>query len=411
MGEAITESEIMEPTLYYERYVNETSRNPMRTRGFDPFYHFNSDTPHFELPSWKVPIDKVIILTAFPSKETYGEYVNEKEGWVKFFLHPQFLNRTDISCAKDMSTCETLSPVIVSPTASMRTVIEQTGKDCIKLHSPIEVGLYYRGVGSTFISHNMRVSKELQRINLEGFGILPDVLGISLPAIKGERRSWGYIIREMKVLPYQEGQERRRLIPGLALHGGYKYHPEKKPLLLTFIKHSRLSPKDFVLQKIMFPVLRYWIYFLLKFGYVFEPHGQNSLYEVDPYTYEIYRVIHRDLDPYVHLKTREKLGLSNENYQGQLTIGEPTEENPHGADVSLKFDISLGVYLESLAQVMKEHHGIDPQVLRNGCIAYMEERLPNWNEFFSSNVYKHIPDPITKYRTVMDNSIPKWRPS
>lgn len=96
-----------------------------------------------------------------------------------------------------------------------------------------------------------------------------------------------------------------------------------------------------------------------------------------------------------------------------IIIGESTEFRPHSSEFSLKFDISLGVYLEALAKVLKDHYNIEPQLLRDQSIEYMRDHLPNWTDYFSSHVYHvGIMDPINhRHHVIINDEIPKWRPS
>ena len=70
------------------------------------------------------------------------------------------------------------------------------------------------------------------------------------------------------------------------------------------------NPVSFVLENILFPVIRQWITCFLEFGFLLEPHGQNLLLELDPKG-RVTRCVHRDLSLGIDMRRRRDLGRDN----------------------------------------------------------------------------------------------------
>ena len=399
--------------LYYERYVNECERNASRlSGGFDRQYQFNSETPSFELICHEVPRDQVVLILNDPSEEVRRDFLLDDK--VKFCLHPQFKDRTDISCMADLAPHKSLSGVEVSPTSSMRTVLVKGKRYAVKLHSPILVSNFHRTMGLKTIIHSMEVSRILEGMNHPRFAVLPETLGLAFPREEG-KRSWGFLVREMTPRPYVEGSEKRLLIPCFALFHKSKHHPERQPLLIDLIERSSKSPADFVLEEIILPIVEYWVCALRDEGILIGPHGQNALLEVEPDLSKIYRIVIRDFDVHIHDEIRKRKGLSLDNFDPGNLIGREGNTYPFGAEVSLMYDITICKLLFTpLVEEMRIRYGVDPAFFQGRCREFIREQLPNYKELFPSVSYKMAiveKADSNEHNILVDSEQIYWRPS
>lgn len=393
----------MKTHLYYERYVNEGTLPSNANIGFHPQYLNNSDIETFPVLCYRVPQSDIKLRLANPSQEVLDNFVFP-DGTVKFYLHPQFENHP---CADDLAPFERLPDEDVSPTSSMRTVIGKNKNYAAKLHSPIKIMKYSRTIGSNAIDHALEMSRRLEEVKLPGFGFLRETVGISFPSRPG-KRSWGLIIREMTPFPYDNSLN-VLLIPYFALYGKDKYNPEEVPLLKKLIDESGCDPVQFVLEQLMFPVIRFFIYILVEHGLLLEPHAQNSLFT---YNGKILRYIFRDLDLKVYTPVWKRLGNSTDNLRSEFMTDEPSEHRPVGCNVSLKYDRSMGKLLfDHLANCMEEYYQVPSSILEDKCKAYFTDLLPNYREYFPEVAYDLGEMKEGSYYSELLTTPPRWRPA
>lgn len=401
----------LDKMLYFEKYVNETYLTSSKyAQEFDNRYISNNDNVYFNLPCYKVPIKDLNIVESTHEIDILSDIMIDKEH-VKVFIHPILGNDSEKYFMIDLNKYERISDEIVTSTSSIRTVNIKGKNYFIKLHYPVKTSNFYRGIGENIIKHNLKVSSELQYIKHPKFAILPDILGISFPS-KPNKRSWGYMVRSAIPLPYMTNSEKCVLVPGFALYSKYKYHPDNLPYITILIGKSKLSPLKFILQEIMFQIIEYWIYVLVNFGYLIEPHGQNILFEIENDEI-IHRLVYRDLDPVVHINTRIKLGLSNDDFKDDITIHKPNDLRPFGSDASVVYDNGFcRLLFEPFTQVMKQYYNINPEQLQKPCREYFKKLLPNYEEYFSKHVYQYKDvDPETHVCPVyITGQKPVWRP-
>jgi hypothetical protein len=164
------------------------------------------------------------------------------------------------------------------------------------------------------LEQTINISREIERgiRHLDDrFAILREVIGVAhrnLQPGSSRGENWGYLVRDMKPFPIVE--ENRSLIPGFSLYGKDFFDPGKTPLLFDLIGDR--DPQEFVLEHIMFPIIRHWVQCFLNFGYLIEPHGQNVLFEIGR-DGEFERIVHRDLALGIDMRRRRELQLSDRN--------------------------------------------------------------------------------------------------
>jgi len=148
--------------------------------------------------------------------------------------------------------------------------------------TPFKISRYGRKMRNEVIEQSINISRELEigirRLD-DRFAFLREVIGVAhrnLHSDSPRGENWGYLIRDMQPFPIVEDE--RNLIPGFSLYGKDFFDPEQTPLLFDLIGDR--DPLEFVLENIMFPIIRHWVGCFLNFGYLLEPHGQNVLFEI-----------------------------------------------------------------------------------------------------------------------------------
>ncbi|AEY02033.1 siderophore synthetase component-like protein [Oceanimonas sp. GK1] len=313
----------MIPTLIYaDRYRNEGTRSYSRHAAYTQVrepYRPNAGHRGFALPMFELPREQVQLYTANPSPALRQQYLPGDR--VRFCLHPQVLEEKSadpyVRHTLAMGTrCRSLAVV---PSSSSRTLyVQEEGlPHALKVHFPFQVSRYDRKMRDEVIAQAVNVSRELE-LGIEQlderFAFLREVLGVvhrNLGSGQGRGENWGYLVREMT--PYPERAGNRSLLPGFALYGQDFFNPAMPPLLFELIGDR--EPLSFVLQQILFPVIRHWVQAFRHFGYLLEPHGQNVLLEIDS-DGNIPRIVHRDLSVGIDMRRRRDLGLGSDHLNG-----------------------------------------------------------------------------------------------
>ncbi|MFW2366808.1 MAG: IucA/IucC family protein, partial [Desulforhopalus sp.] len=289
------------PSLpYLERYRNEGTRTYSRHSDYseaETMYRPGGGVESFTLPVFRVPKRYLNIYTANPAEDLLHRYLHDAT--VLFCVHPQVLKR----CGNDryLQMIEQQGKdgpeLLVEPSSSTRTLmVRDRVPHALKVHFPFRVSRYGRKMRDEVIEQAVAVSLEIEQ-GIEhfdpSFGFLPEVIGVSYRNLKesGVRgENWGYLVRDMRPLPAISGQ--RYYIPGFALYGRDFSDPDKELLLWDLI--GAAEPLEFVLENLMFPIIRHWVQCYQAFGFMLEPHGQNVLLELDS-KFRVTRIVHRDL--------------------------------------------------------------------------------------------------------------------
>ncbi|PIE57769.1 MAG: hypothetical protein CSA33_06905 [Desulfobulbus propionicus] len=345
----------MYPSLIYlDRYHNEGTRNYSDQAGYTEAleqYRPNAETPWFKLTPFSLRRDMVNIYTAGPHPKLEQQYLPGNQAI--FCIHPQVLQSVDHDpfLQTVLQAASPLPPIPVIPSSSTRTLYvdsKELPAHALKVHFPFKVSRYSRKMRDEVIEQAINVSLELEHHIAaldENFAFLREVLGLSIKQqqivpkqemLRGEH--WGYLVREMT--PFPQSTERRYLIPGFALHGANYFAPNTPPLLIELI--ASRHPLEYLLEQLMFPIIRHWVHCYLLLGYMLEPHGQNVLLEVNVQG-DIQRVVHRDLSVGIDMRRRRDQGLPEEN----LNMYNRMET---GAFLSITYDMFMG------------HHFFDPVI-------------------------------------------------
>ena len=303
--------------LYADRYRNEGTRTYSKHADYTEAqekYRPNSRHPQFELAVFEVPRDHMHIYTANPSIELEANYLTSDK--ILFCIHPQVLEEKpdDLYVKHTLSIGKPLNGIAVSPSSSSRTLYVQDDAPAhaIKVHFPFRISRYGRKMRDEVIEQAINISIELERgiCNLDDrFAFMREVIGVAHRNLRPDStrgENWGYLVRDMR--PFPPVDDERNLIPGFSLYGKDFFNPKKTPLLFDLIGNR--DPEKFVLENIMFPIIRHWVGCFQHFGFLLEPHGQNVLFEIDK-SKAIKRIIHRDLSIVIDMRRRREIHLLN----------------------------------------------------------------------------------------------------
>ena len=399
------EDSFLAKLLYLERRVRKG------TQGYSKFSHFSelpvnyqpdSKEKSFFLPIYSVPKDHLKIFLANPLDKLLQNYIFEDK--VSFCVHPVDLEKQDEKVIHDLLNYEKKGFLEVSPTSSSRTVLildSGYSPHAIKCHCPLRISRFFRDLEPLTIYQSLIISSLLDETNIAH---LPETIGIAFP--HDQNHGWGFIIREMTPRPYSTQKE--LMIPCFALYGQDVNTPDSEPLIVKMIKYQKQNPKNFVLENIMFPIIEDFVFFFKSQGILLEPHGQNSLLEVDEYL-NPKRIVHRDFDLYVDINYRHSLGLSLEGFQIPTMPSEP----PPGGIHSLIYDHSIAHnHFDYLAEVLNRYFDVDKKSLQIACKEKFRTIFPDSNLFFSSKVYYYSDKAISynNFPLVETNEMPVWRP-
>jgi siderophore synthetase component len=307
---------------YLERYRNEGTKTYSQhadyTEAQDRFQP-RAQVPSFELPCFKIAHDSAHIYTANPSPELSAIYIDQEH--VLFCVHPQVLAElnTDPYVVEIRRTGHSCAPFKVTPSSSTRTllVLGMTPEHALKVHFPFRISRYGRKMRDEVIEQAINVSREIEAgigVFDRRFAFLREVIGVAHKNLSPEStrgENWGYLVRDMQ--PFPKVDEDRQLVPGFALYGSDLLKREKVPLLFELIDQA--DPCGDILENIMLPIIRHWITCFQHFGFLLEPHGQNTLFEIDR-DRRIRRVVHRDLSVGIDMRRRRELKRADDSING-----------------------------------------------------------------------------------------------
>lgn len=402
--------------LRFERFRNgiiPRPNNPLATyTELQPRYRPGSPEPSFNLPAYRLSTSDCVVYKGAGLSQTIAAKYLTPSGPI-LPVHPQTSEALDVPYVREISQ-EKANEIEVSPTASSRTVYVLGSEDtphCLKLHFPFQITRSKRTLDHRTIQHSINVSDTLVRsgvaLKSSQLGFLLETLGISY---KSEEDSWGTLVREMT--PYPRVKRGQTLLPLFSLYAPDATHPEDPAVLKQLIEASGQDPADFILEKVLFPLLENWVKVFLETGVVLEAHGQNTCFEYDEET-GLGRIVFRDFDTYVHRETLEKNGLSS---TGMMTFtNEKTETKPKGSVFSLLFDQAMRVPFDSIASFAEKEYGIPQELLQKQCRLFFRCIFPQGDLYFpdGGKVYNYkdrsVLEPGVKTQLVESDRANPWR--
>ena len=301
-----------------------------------------------------------------------------------------------------------MSRITVEPTSSGRTVLVKNDKPYfIKMAYPAFLGRVKRHMRKEYILSAMEVSLRLQKgadahLIEAPFGFFRENAGrvIRLPKSGYE---WGVIFREYIPYPYVGGKE--FYIPFFSLFGrevdpatGKEKYNKDPSLLYQLYKKQIESPKEFLLNKIVFPLCKVYFEILLKTGIELEAHAQNMLLTVDE-KFQIQRIVYRDLESAgrdITLMQRQGIQYSLDNaYKCNMLTDEIYDKySKWHINHSFMFDFKLGEYiLTPLLECAKE-------CFDNIKIDEMQRIIKEYNQQFIEQLPDYFPSEWCYYENI-----------
>jgi hypothetical protein len=402
------------PSLaYLDRYRNEGTRtyspHAAHTEA-DPQYRPTSQTQEFGLPVLEMPANRMNIYTANPSPDLVERYL--PKGRALFCIHPQVVQMIpdDPYLLRTFAVGEARADVPVSPSSSTRTLLVHGGdpQHALKVHFPFRVSRYGRKMRDEVVEQAIAVSGELEgglgRM-AEDFAFQREVMGVThhdLHPDSERGENWGYLVRELDPYPHVEGKW--NLVPGFALYGRDFFDANVAPLLFDLMGTS--ARPEFVLEKIMLPIIRHWVEAFLEFGFILEPHGQNVLLEAGT-DGEVRRIVHRDLSVCIHMGRRRDTGIG----EGILNRYNRTDS---GDFASIAYDRFMGGhFFDRIVGLLRE----DDRTLRRKaflepCREEFERVFPEHQQYMPRTVryFSEQRDRFGKPLFVDTGVAPEWRP-
>jgi hypothetical protein len=404
----------MIPSLIYaDRYRNEGTRTYSKHADYTEAqekYRPNSRHTRFDLAVFEVPRDQMCIYTANPPIELATTYLATEK--ILFCIHPQLLeeNQEDLYVKQTLSIGTLQNGIAVSPSSSTRTlyVIDDEIPHAIKVHFPFRISRYGRKMRDEVLEQTINISMELERgiRHLDDrFAFLREVIGVAHRNLQPDSprgENWGYLVRDMKPFPMVEDE--RNLIPGFSLYGKDFFDPGETPLLFDLIGDR--DPQEFVLENIMFPIIRHWVECFLNFGYLLEPHGQNVLFEIGK-DREIERIVHRDLALGIDIRRRREIHLPD----GNLNEYNRMESNEFH---SITYDKFMGGHFfdRILASCQEKYPYLRKEDFHKPCRDEFARIFPDYAKYLPKTIryFSEKRDQFGKPLYQDTGKAPEWRP-
>lgn len=408
------------PTLFYlERYRNKGTRTYSNHSSYTEAsnaYQPDADSEQFDLSVYRIDKHKVNLYLANPPEALANKYIEQDR--VNFCIHPQIKETAAddhyLKALLSSSEVEQGEEIKVIPSSSTRTLFttQASYPHAIKVHFPFKVSRYTRKMRDEVVEQAINVSLELEQAidkMPDDFAFLREVIGISFKEsgtqadLSSRGENWGFVVRDMT--PFPKEHQSRQLIPGFALYGEDFYQPDVTPILYDLIGDS--EPFDFVLSKIMLPIVRHWIDCFRHFGYLLEPHGQNVLIEIDQDN-QVQRIVHRDLSVGIDMRRRRDMGLSNDNLNNYNRMEDGTFH-------SIAYDRFMGNHFFSrlVEACIAKYPQLTKQDFTQACQQEFAARLPEYRDYFPKNIW-YFSEERDEYNKPFhqDTGVaPEWRPT
>ncbi|MBM9514453.1 IucA/IucC family protein [Desulfogranum marinum] len=403
----------MIPSLQYlDRYRNEGTRTYSKHSAYTEakeLYRPNASQKNFIVNAFAIPRQDLLIYTANPPQELSVSYLGKEKAL--FCIHPQVLEEytTDPYVQAVIKTSKSRRKIEVIPSSSTRTLyVKSAFPHAIKLHFPFRVSRYNRKMRDEVIEQAVNVSRDME-YGIDNFdptfAYLREVIGISyanLNTSSSRGENWGYLIRDMR--PFPVCREKRALIPGFALYGKDFFTAEQAPLLYSLIDAA--DPVEFILGRIMLPIIHHWVQCFSTFGYMLEPHGQNVLLELDD-EQNITRIVHRDLSVGIDMRRRQDLQISSTHLNQYNRMD-------YGQFLSIAYDMFMGSHFfdRIVACCREKFPGLTDEDFRKPCRQTFEKIFPEHRKYFPATIH-YFSEQRDRYNKPLYKDTgkkPQWRP-
>lgn len=245
------------------------------TRGIQLDFQFRPENQTaFNLPVYLIPAEKVIIYQTNPATDELIQDSASKK--IRFFVHPASVQ----AFSPYLKQARLESNWKATPTSSYRTLLTWPAEDpakkstiySLKVSLDSEIGEVSRMLSRGQIERATAVSYLLKNTQQAEFS-RNGIYFIDEPAsVFFKEFQFGYSVRQMPALP-----ETSRLIPLFSLYS----KANGKSELQTLIEQSGQSAKEFVLLKLIKPIVEQTFYLAFEHGLIGVPHEQNILVRMD----------------------------------------------------------------------------------------------------------------------------------
>jgi hypothetical protein len=394
---------------YAERYLGGGTRTYSRYADeldIDDRFHPQRGVPSFSLPTFWIDPDHGSYL-AGGTPSTLHQYYRHGESFL-LPVHPETL--TLAGARRCLAGCRPGPPIEVAPSANARTMFvlaidgQPVPAHFVKLHYPKRLSRFTRRLRRPVIALQLWVADELMRIQAP---VLPEVGGGVVYDGADPDQAWGFLLREA----HPAGADPGYTLPWFALYGTDVHHPEHPTVLEQLVTASGQSPHQWLVDRLVTPVVTLWVQVLLRTGCAIEPHGQNTLLRLTP-DLRTSMIAYRDCAVYVDPQLRAAAGLPPDlpprNVIGQdVTVPAPQV-------FSLVYDSFLGHHtLTYLAQLAQRRWGLDPAVLHHAAQQVFAEQMD------AGGVDKLLPPTVHYYTDQLPvdgrwqladtGQLPQWR--
>jgi len=366
---------------YLERYVNDGSPS-----GFSTKYTTRPNTSPFELNPWFHP------YICYAPKASFKEYGNipqidfelstKENNWI--IVHPDMVENPFFK--NEAFHIEQTKELKVLPTASGRTVqiLEKFNEDYIKLHYVGILGRisrelpYYKAMAGPEISSLISTAIQSKILDKK-ISILPETGARVL--INNENKEWGMIWREN--IPFGLSKEKYKyLFPSFSLFSMDRLNNHHYPLLKQIIDHYEYNPEEYLLETILFPLIKSYFSLIEKLGLQAELNSQNLMLAFDENFHNCSFVL-RDLESIDKDITLMK--SLNLNFKSECYPYKCIEESQYNYQIkhSFMYDFKLGEsILEPLINILQTYYKITKESLQLKIKQHASEYIKKLPETF-----------------------------
>lgn len=310
----------------------------------------------------------------------------------------------------------------VSPTSSSRTVILlEPYSGFLKLNYNKMIGRIDRQIAKEHVISSVEITKILEEKIKEGiindkFHIFREPFGrIVKLENNNEHYEWGCVYREYE--PFPRTDKLRYYVPGFSLFSDdvrTKANNEHIPLIIQLIELSNISPKEYLINKIIRPIIDIYFTLIMNCALQIECHAQNVVFGLDE-NFSIEGIIIRDLesiDKDITISKKFNLGIEFNSFPYKCIY---EERYNYQISHSFMFDFKLGEYLlKPLLYCVAKHYNFDELFLDDDIKAISRkyiEMLPK--DFFPLDGcwynYDNIVHDRWKPRNYIANNSPRFR--
>lgn len=373
----------MEAYAFAERYVNNGSPSLEHRTVSKPYSPINGDT-YFRLPYRPISPSKTVdILESNPDKASKA-FIYDKDGNIRFFVHPDMTNPSDYS--------GNIDPITVFPTSSGRTVcvFEREKPLFIKLHYDGMLGRIVRKMERKEVTQAIEVSTELEKQQSKGafpqaFGYMPETIGVV--AQIGEKEI-GYVVRELTVRGNLKSKDVPILIPWFTLFSTDRKSPNDPSLLEQWVKimgqdSSLKASSNFLKDKFLFPAIESFCYLADRAGFIVDYNAQNFLVTPDSTSCPSAIVLRDMQSTWSDVAKRKERQLPAANFTRSMDAETHEDEEYLFKQRSLYFDHKFVEYvLMPIIYEFAKSFGANINTFIEESREYLLQRFPSIRDYF-----------------------------